>query len=192
MKLRQAAQSLLIILTIILFTSGCTLGEFALPTKLLTPETGYPPPISGPGYPAPTIYSPYPFTQATNPLPTLGPTLPPPTKAANTGIVEGTLLHYNEPVVNAILYLAGLIKDAQGQDVFASLDRINSPKSLTDDKGNFIFYNIPPGKYGLVLDTVQDSYLLHYPETPQQIIIEVTADSRVSLGELNFQYLPIP
>lgn len=104
----------------------------------------------------------------------------------------GTLLLAGQPVANASLYLGEILPDTQGEDSVAALDIFSSPRTFTNEKGEFTFYNIAPGKYGLILDVVKESYLLHDPATNNQIIITITADQEVNLGVVNFEKLPIP
>jgi len=120
-----------------------------------------------------------------------------PTKTINptSGTITGRLLILNSekktPINDEILYLAEVIFDNEGKSSFASFDRINSPRTTTDSEGKFIFENIKPGKYGLVLDVITASYLLLKPGTTEPIIIEVTGGDIIDLGELTFEELPI-
>lgn len=149
----------------------------------------YPPPIQ------PTQVMPaYPDKEDTSgatPFSTTTP-LPTPTVDPNLGIVTGTLLVNGKPVYDVSLYLAGVIKDDQGRDSVASLDRANSPRAITDSKGNFTFYNVQAGKYGLILDTVLNVYLLHDPKTNIQIMIAIHDMEQSNLGELDYDELPLP
>jgi hypothetical protein len=96
------------------------------------------------------------------------------------------------PVKNSLLYLAETIKDSSGNNSFAAMDRIHSPRTESDDNGRFTFVNIPPGNYGLILDQVSSSYLLLKPGSQEVMIISVSADERVDLGTLTYASLPVP
>jgi len=159
----------------------------AIPTL---PAIIYPPPSSE--YPAPQVpvYSPpYPepdtepeFYATPGSMPTPG---------SEWGIVTGRMLENGKPVVNLILYLAELLKDDKENEAIASFDRVSSPRAYTDTEGRFVFSNIPPDRYGLVLDIVVDSYLLHHPDTEQQILFYIAAGEKTDLGNLNYDSLPI-
>ncbi len=95
------------------------------------------------------------------------------------------------PYAGAILYLAETIVDSKGNESFIAMDRINSPRTIADANGKFVFVDVPEGNYGLVLDTIRDSYFLHYPETNDPILVSVHNNSSVDLGELVFDNLPI-
>ncbi len=167
------------------------------PKSTGTSQAAYPPPDLefGSAYPAPTAVpqSAYPEPQGEAPTaqPLVSPTALPEPKS-DSGHVTGTLLQNGEPARNAILYLAEVIEDDQGQERVASYDRVNSPKSVTDSQGNFAFTDIPPGKYGLVLDVVVSSYLLLDPETGEQFLFTVKGGEVTALGEMDHEDLPIP
>ncbi len=119
-----------------------------------------------------------------------------PESQPGTGTVVGVLLlkagNESTPVANQILYLAEVIKNEQGEDSFAAMDRTNSPKAITDNQGHFLFVNVPPGNYGLVLDTISNSYLLLQPGSEEAVLVSATADSTIDLGTLEYDSLPIP
>jgi hypothetical protein len=112
-----------------------------------------------------------------------------------TGRVTGVLQvgsGGSQPVKDVVLYLAGTVKDNSGNDSFAALDRVNSPRTIADDQGRFIFTNVPTGKYGLVLDLIMNSYLLLKPGTQDNLLIEVSAGQQIDLGTLLYDSLPLP
>ncbi|MFV2043999.1 MAG: hypothetical protein ACC700_12295 [Anaerolineales bacterium] len=117
---------------------------------------------------------------------------PDPTK----GSVSGILVLENDrgtvPVANAILYLAETLSDDSGEDSLAAFDRVRSPRTVTDDQGRFTFMNIQPSTYGLVLDTVVNSYLLLWPREQEAILIEISGGEGVELGTLTYDSLPLP
>lgn len=178
--------------------SGCKITPTELPptnipktapTNTLN-EQAYPaPPLSG-AYPAPTSYNPYP-EPGTEPLSpaTESPTAIPQTPNPNLGVVKGSLLLVDQPVGRVILYLAEVVTSASGGRVVA-LDRTKSIRATTDEQGNFVFINVPPGVYGLVFDRIIDSYLLLMP-AGDDLIMTITANEQIDLGALNYDDLPI-
>ncbi|MBE0410912.1 MAG: hypothetical protein IBX69_14425 [Anaerolineales bacterium] len=153
-----------------------------------TVETGYPAPEF------PTIPPPYPVGDP-SPEPTLEiidleavlDNLTP-----GLGAVTGVLLDNKQPRPNAIIYLADVIPDDEGIERVASYDRSSSPRSNTDSLGRFVFANIPPGRYGLILDTVISAYLLHFPNEDLPLLFTVEADDLEDIGELDYDNLPMP
>jgi len=109
-----------------------------------------------------------------------------------TGVLQVGTREESQPAKNALLYLAETIKDSTGSDSFAALDRIRSPRTVADDQGRFVFSNVPPGNYGLVLDVITNSYLLMKPGSEEALLIEVTAEQQVDLGTLLYDSLPLP
>jgi len=158
-------------------------------TNLVTPRAStYPEPLD---YPAPTQitdYSPYPYPgPASTPTSSIFATSgPPPSPVKDLGIVTGRLLVDNKPAANVILYLAEVTKDNLGVERIASFSRANSPKAYTDGDGQFYFIDVPPGKYGLILDIVASAFLLHIPGTEEQLLITVIAGEQVDLGDLQY------
>jgi hypothetical protein len=108
-----------------------------------------------------------------------------------TGILQVGSKEGAQPAKNALLYLAESLKDSTGKDSVAALDRIRSPKTQTDGQGRFVFSNIPPGKYGLVLDVITNSYLLMKPGSEETLLIEVPAGKEVDMGTLLYDSLPL-
>ncbi len=125
-------------------------------------------------------------------LPSLSPSA---TSVPGTSRVTGVLLvkinGKSQPAKAALLYLAGTIKDSAGKDSFAALDRIHSPRTETDDHGRFVFSNVPPGNYGLILDVITNSYLLMKPGSQEPLIVEVSTGQQVDLGTLLYDSLPL-
>lgn len=165
----------------------------------LTPAniSGYPAPSSPATlldlYPAPgdspsTENNPPPVSS----LPTLTPraTVDVGSADPDLGIVQGTLLLDNKPVSQALLYLAPIIYSNTG-DPIARFNRRDPTRTYTGSDGKFSFINIPIGEYGLVLDIVADSYLLLTPDG-DTLIIDLEQDgSRIDLGLLNYDKLPL-
>lgn len=115
-----------------------------------------------------------------------------PTKASAFGILMLERDGEAVPVTDSILYLAETLRDDQGADSLAAFDRLRSPRTVTDSQGRFAFVNVNPGKYGLVLDTIINSYLLLWPGEQEAILIELREGETADLGTLNYEDLPIP
>ena len=151
-----------------------------------TVESGYPIPVQIPtvaGYPEPNS------DQSGELYATPGPI---PQASSSSGVVVGTIQVNNEPIPNLTIYLAEVLIDGEDQERVASYDRVNSPRAFTDEEGQFVFADINPGKYGLVLDTVLSSYLLHLPQEEIPLVISVEAGEQTSVELLNYDFLPLP
>jgi len=108
----------------------------------------------------------------------------------NLATVVGTLLYNGEPVSGVSLYLSDVIYSSSGEK-WVSFDRWSSNRTSTNDLGNFTFHNIPPGEYGLVLDTIVNSYLLSEPGGDAEIVLTLVAGDYITLGTLDYGDLPI-
>jgi hypothetical protein len=114
------------------------------------------------------------------------------TQDPSMGYVLGKLLNKNTPIPNISLYLAEVITDSTGKQQVAGLDPRNSPNTITDEQGNFVFTQLKPGSYALILDIVTNQFLLNYPNTEKPIILQVEAGKENNLGDLNFNDLTLP
>jgi hypothetical protein len=126
------------------------------------------------------------------PPPSIAPTS---TLDPSKGRVVGTLQvrspnGTSEPVREKNIYLGPTVKDATGNEMLVSLDRVGSPRAITDSQGHFVFQNVPTGHYGLIYDLVFDAFLLRKPNTQDAILIDVTAGKETDLGTLLFDALP--
>lgn len=95
------------------------------------------------------------------------------------------------PVRGEVLFLAPMLRSVEGIEGFAALDRLSNPRTQTDENGNFWFYNVPPGRYGLVFDQVPQAFLLNRPPKGDSLVIEVTAGKVTDVGRLVYDEFPI-
>jgi hypothetical protein len=169
-------------------TSIPTVADSGYPAPLSEPteDSGYPPPVIIPtiaGYPAPNsdveveLYA------------TAGPV---PEASSSSGVVVGVIQVNNEPIPNLTIYLAEVLNDGEGLERVASYDRVNSPRAFTNEEGEYVFSNILPGRYGLVLDIVLSAYLLHLPQEDTALIITVEAGQVTEIELLDYDSLPLP
>lgn len=141
------------------------------------------------GYPAPAenlLQTAYPV--GTLPLPS-GKSAIATTQDPALGSVKGTLILKGKPVTNVAIYLGGLITDDQGRELVAGYDRTSLLRAYTDENGNFIIYNVPEGRYGLILDLVTQAYLLDTPDGTQSVLLTVKNGETTELGTLEYQEL---
>ena len=125
----------------------------------------------------------------TSPLPTaiIVPTPSWPDRSTITGILlEGSDEH---PVKEAILYLAGVIQSGS-TPALAGFDRASSPHTQTDASGQFVFVDVPADRYGLVLDRINQSYLLKNPKDNSDLLFTPKPGQVLDLGKLVYSSLP--
>ena len=96
-----------------------------------------------------------------------------------------------EPVVGVNLYLGKVLNDITGKETMVGFDRVNSPRAITDNTGHFIFHNLTPGRYGLFLDIIAESYLLGNPDSGEPILVTAVGGKDIDLGILLYDSLPL-
>lgn len=89
-----------------------------------------------------------------------------------------------------VLYLAEVVKDANGNETAAGYDRANSPRATTQADGSFRFVNVPPGRYSIVMDLVRQAFMLKNPKDQTDLIVDVIAGGTADFGALDFDQLP--
>jgi hypothetical protein len=118
--------------------------------------------------------------------------------APGTGAVTGVLLVRTEqgevPVVGMIIAVADALTSTENVDAIAAFRyrAQESPQTNTGENGVFVINNVPPGRYGLVLDLVATSYILRKPGVNEDLVITVEPDTQVDLGSLVYDELPLP
>lgn len=110
--------------------------------------------------------------------------------APGTSIVTGMLKveHTNQPMVGVELYLASHIGADESTPMY-SLEPDSSPHTTVQDDGRFIFKDVPPGRYAIVVWNPFNSFLARDPVTGSELVIDVQADQVYDVGTL-FEPLP--
>jgi hypothetical protein len=96
----------------------------------------------------------------------------------------------DSPVQEALLYLGRIIMLDSGQPGMSALNKQTAPHTQTNMAGQFIFSDIEPGNYTLILDRITDSFVLNQPGGGD-LIIPVEAGQITDLGELRYPELPL-
>lgn len=134
--------------------------------------------------------SPTPVTnENANPAPAVA-NAPTPTSDPAMSQLRGQMLVKGEPVTTGILYLSELIKDNTGKEVVASFSRESRLRGDFDEYGNFVVWNVPPGRYGVVYDLVSTAFLLTFPDREDSLIVTVTGGDDQDLGVLDYPSYP--
>jgi hypothetical protein len=170
----------------------------AAPATPATEPGGYPVATAGTteGYPAPAATT---ETAPGYPVPTedtanvIVPQLTVPAPASDqVGVVTGKIFRRdtgsteNKPFA-AELFLGKVLSSTQGEEGLVELDTNTSPKAQLDAQGVFVFTDVPPGKYGLFLNTPQGALLLNQPADGSAMVVEVTGGQTVDMGELSYE-----
>lgn len=166
-------------------------------TAPATPDAAYPGPATD-GYPAPSANStayPEPQPEPTMPVST-EPLVVPAPSSNQVGVVTGTILRITEsgqqePFTGGVIYLGPVLAADTGDEVMVAVDKNTAPQSAFNIFGEFVFVDVPPGRYGLMVDVVQGTVLLNDPSGANNgdLIIEVVGGDTIDLGELAY---PLP
>lgn len=131
-----------------------------------------------------------------NVIPAAGAPVTPKT-SASTGAVTGRIFVNDaqgfRPVTKVIVALAEIIKDENGKEIATGYDAANSPRNDIRDDGIFVIDNVPPGRYGIILDSVMTQVMIKEPENlDNSLLITVEADKVTDLSNLVYASLPLP
>jgi|UniRef100_A0A7C4L0R4 hypothetical protein len=154
----------------------------------ITPTTqsdDYPPPFSS----IPTLY-PISPTEEDSPVISEIPTPAGKEFAVVTGYLKIQKDGIEKPVeTGTILYLTEVLF-YQGTPAAAGFDRLSPLRTTTDKNGRFVFKLVPLNTYTLILDRVAEAYLLKYPNSNLEIVLEVNSSKIIDLGTLVYENLP--
>lgn len=87
-----------------------------------------------------------------------------------------------QPMAKVTVQLAKIIKSADGSPMMAAAGEGSSPTAETTDRGQFIFTDVPPGDYSIVVATAVGSFLIKDAQG-NDILIEVDAGEIVDVGQ---------
>lgn len=161
-------------------TGPAAVGTTASPT-----ESGYPSPFNqvtpAPGYPA-----------AEQPLEGVLPEPPNPPRDlppanSDAGVVGGVLIREITdqgflPLTPKALFLAEIVLNDAGEAAFLRHNE-NSPTAELFPTGIFVFNNVPPGEYGLVIDVGFSQFPIT-DENGEEVLVNVVAGQANDLGQL--------
>lgn len=165
------------------------------PTPVIATVTPKAPPTAEPSQAESPLAAP------DSPLAPPSPLMPPapaptPVTAADTGGLIGQIIVTRPTgdvaVAGLVIGLAEVILGDDGLPKASGYEASAAPKTTTDDYGRFVFNNLKPGRYTLILDAVVTQYQLDNVETGDTIVIEVKPNAVLDLGELRYPKLPIP
>lgn len=171
---------------VILFVSALflVLSSCQLNNTTIQPND-YPPPTSG----IPTLYPILPTEEKALVISEI-PTPAGENFAVVTGYLKERKNDVEQPVEEGtILYLTEVLF-FEGTPAAAGFDRLSPLRTTTDKNGRFVFNLVPLKTYTLILDRVVEAYLLRYPNSDLEIILEINASEVIDLGTLVYENLP--
>lgn len=110
---------------------------------------------------------------------------PVPQPAPGTGIIVGVIKieHTDQPMTGVELYLARHIGSTPDTPMY-SLEPDSAPRATVADNGQFIFKNVPPGRYAIVVWNPFNSFMVRNPATGLELVIDVQPDQVYNVGTL--------
>jgi hypothetical protein len=172
----------------------------AAPTAASGTEGAYPAPNSA--YPGPAGAYPAPSSAYPGPegAPDSGPTVSsepvvvPEPSSADVGVAHGKIIRITdsgarEPLAGYNLYLGNILQNNEGNESLVELDRGTAPRAQLNALGEFVFVDVPAGRYGLMIDLVRGAALLNDPDDGSDLIVEIQGGQIVDLGEMAY---PLP
>jgi hypothetical protein len=109
------------------------------------------------------------------------------TPLGGTGTITGKLVTSppGRSPAGVTLYLAALLPLTPGPDYLIGMDLANSPRTVVYEDGRFLFPNIAPNRYALVLWTPnQSAYAQDPANSDKELIVTVAAGQIVELGDV--------
>jgi hypothetical protein len=113
------------------------------------------------------------------------PASPEPGKASVIGRVIS--INTSQPYFEAIIRLAEVFRNELGEGSYV-LDAANSPFTTTDKNGYFIFQNIPPKEFVLVVGDPMTRYIILSENNGKPKVIKLAAGKITDLGLLKVDY----
>jgi len=110
-----------------------------------------------------------------------------PTPSPGLGNVTGVLIDhtFETPVVGANVYLAPILTSEDQKMEMARFDKTIAIGVQTDQNGRFVFQEITPGRYALILGGAIHDYLLADFRTQEDVVFDLEADQIFEIGEVH-------
>jgi hypothetical protein len=126
-------------------------------------------------------------SSAVTPVPTANLTQTP---QPGTGTAIGRIMvrGTGQPYANVIVRLAPVIDLGSDEEDAFALDEAQSPGTVSDDLGYFVFSSIEPGDYVLIFGNVATIYVIPTSEPDRAIVVTLSPDQITNIGELQIMF----
>lgn len=199
MKRRNLLQLgwLLLALSLGLALSACGSSPTSVPTPVViggataSPATGYPSPAD-----ASPVNTPAAYPEGTSSQEEILPVPPNPARdlppaSADTGVIGGALIRELSeegfmPLDPHELILAVIVNNDAGTPMFLRHDE-DALRAETFPTGVFVFHDVPPGRYGLIIGLGITQFPVRTPDG-SELLVDVTPGAVVDLGQVIVQF----
>jgi hypothetical protein len=90
----------------------------------------------------------------------------------------------SEPGASTKLQLARVIRDEDGTPLVASAGEKTSPTTVTGENGAFVFTEVPPDTYAIVVVTPIGSFMIE-DDMGKDFLIDIESGGVLDLGEIH-------
>jgi hypothetical protein len=117
-------------------------------------------------------------------------TLTVPTPSPDAGVIVGTIFStkMNGPLPNMGVYLGEYMYMTPGPDYLVTIRQESSLHTFTDSQGRFVFENVPPGKYPILLWTPFSSHVIPDEKHEKELVVEITAGKVTDLDLIEVEW----
>jgi len=117
--------------------------------------------------------------------PTIGTLILAQTPSFGLAIVRGRIIEIQSKKAPAesVLYLGEVKSLSNGLPVIR-LERDTAPHAIPAQNGEFLFLDVEPGRYGLVLYTPEFSFLVDDPNTAKNFLLDISPNQVLDLGTI--------
>jgi len=115
---------------------------------------------------------------------------PIPTPSKDLGMITGRLISITEgkPIVNYLVYLGDKLPLTPGDEYLITLQAQGSPHVVTDSNGDFVFVDLEPGEYPLIVWSPSRSLVIPNEDGTKELNALVEAGKITELGELSITW----
>ena len=127
----------------------------------------------------------YPAPETSSPPEELPESLDIPEPASDRGIVTGQLLTPGpggSPYIGSLYLASTITSDQEGFPPIVAFSDQTDPLAIQDRTGRFLFSDVPPGIYALVIWNPVSSTVIEEPGTNDYLVFEVEAGEVTDLG----------
>jgi hypothetical protein len=113
-----------------------------------------------------------------------------PTPEEDAGVVIGEVFSVtaDSPLAGQAIYLGERVPLSPGPGYLVTIQQQASPHVISDEKGRFVFSDIPPGDYPILVWTPFNSYVVPDAKGKRELSVVVEAGKITNLGRIEINW----